>query len=146
MEDERIDIEDERIDIEDETTRAAVRACLEEALEHLRTRGWTKRRYVDQRGAACIVGAMGLQVVAPRDLQNLSVMGLDKVVDTAMTYLASVIITDQRARHPEEFAEDDVYYLRILDHPESLICYFNDHGDTTWEDVERWLKNAITSL
>jgi hypothetical protein len=93
-------------------------------LDELRAVGWCKGTTVNNLGQKCLVGAL----TETPDLQYLRNSDLSYEVLGA---LAQVV----KAQYPER---ESALGSRVV----SLTC-FNDHKETTWEDVERVLEKVI---
>jgi hypothetical protein len=93
-------------------------------LAELRAVGWCKGITVNDLGQKCLVGAL----TETPDLRYLCNSELSYEVLGAL----SQVIT---AQYPEREG--------VLDNRVVCLTCFNDHSDTTWEDVERVLEKVI---
>lgn len=88
----------------------------EEALDRLRTHGWTKGASMNSRGEMCIGGACETGEVG---------------FSPAIQAIATVI----RDQFPERVRD-------AINPSMGIVVRFNDHPDTTFADVERVLEKA----
>lgn len=103
-----------------------VAKALHDGLDRLRERGLTKRQLVDRRtGAVCAVGALVDATPAHDHSRRV-----------AVDYGAFVLLDAVAAEQYPERATDSL-------HPKGSVVLFNNHPDTTLEDMERVFEKAI---
>jgi len=103
----------------------------QQAADILDAYGWCKGSLEDEDGAHCLAGAVNVAKYGHWDWHGLYLPGLGPDSQPEFRALAEVIVE----QFPERFPESAGGAAWQAEHPANVVVRFNNHEDTTGDDV-----------